>query len=83
MTVKITCPCCMGFDWSEATRDNWDDIMLRKPNIENCSYCNNTRTVSLLKHYYTMGKHKEIKRLKRFIKVLEDFKRNKIQNQLM
>lgn len=83
MTIKIACPFCKGFDWSEATRDNWDDIMLRKPHIENCSYCNNTRMISLLKHFYTMGKHKEIKRLKRFIKVLEDFKRNKIQNQLM
>lgn len=81
MTIKIACPACRGYDWNSANRENFKDVVPEKPHIADCKYCNNTRTVSLLKHYYVLGKHKEIKKLKRFIKVLEDFKRNKIQNQ--
>lgn len=81
MTIKMACPGCRGFDWSSANRDNWETIIPEKPHVSNCNYCGGTGVVSLLKHYYQQGKHKEIKGLKRFIKVLEDFRRNKLQNQ--
>lgn len=82
MTIKIACPACRGFEWSEATRDNWDLIVPKAPLFENCDYCNSVPgDISLLKHNYTLGKHKEIKKIKKFIKILDDFKKNKLQNQ--
>jgi hypothetical protein len=70
--IKIPCPACRGHAI--------DEPIPEKPWNPDCTYCDKKGEVSYLKHLFVMGEHKKIKRVKRFIKMLNDFKKNKELN---
>lgn len=77
MTIEIACPQCRGHEIGELPPEKQFSYFNNNP----CKYCENTGKINLMKHYFIIGEHKKIKSLKRFIRTLGDYKRNKIQNE--
>lgn len=77
MAIEIACPQCRGHEIGETPPEKPFPYFRENK----CDYCEGTGNVSLVKHYYVIGEHRLIKKLRRFLKVCSDFKKNKMQNE--